>query len=107
MKRLQVLRRVLRDTGANKIWTGFLVQFFISAAAIWLLEPGMPRYGDALWWALNVCSVGDACYHPVTNGGRVVGALLIVIGYGCFAVNVGIVTAVVGRLVRRAERGLR
>ena len=59
MKRLQVLRRVLRDTGANKIWTGFLVQFFISAAAIWLLEPGMPQYGDALWY----------CYAVVTTIG--------------------------------------
>ena len=27
MKQLQVLRRVLKNTGASKIWTGFLVLF--------------------------------------------------------------------------------
>ena len=59
MKRLQVLRRVLRETGADKIWTGFLVQFFLSAAVIWLREPDMPRYGDALWY----------CYAVVTTIG--------------------------------------
>ena len=90
----------------------FVTVVFAGGYAVLMCESDCPGsnitgYGDALWWALNVCSVGDACYHPVTNGGRVVGALLIVIGYGCFAVNVGIVTAVVGRLVRRAERGLR
>ena len=64
-------------------------------------------YGDALWWALNICSVGDASLHPVTVGGRITGALLIVIGYGCFALNVGIVTAVVGAFVRKAEKKLK
>lgn len=59
MKRLQVLRRVLRDTGANKIWTAFLIQFFLSAAVIWLREPGMHSYGDALWY----------CYAVVTTIG--------------------------------------
>lgn len=59
MKRLQVLRRVMRDTGADKIWTGFLVQFFLSAAIIWLREPDMHSYGDALWY----------CYAVVTTIG--------------------------------------
>ncbi|MCR5137981.1 MAG: potassium channel family protein [Oscillospiraceae bacterium] len=59
MRRLQILRRVLRETGAYSIWSGFLIQFFISAAVIWLREPEIHRYGDALWY----------CYAVVTTIG--------------------------------------
>ena len=59
MKRLQILRRILRETGANKIWTGFLIHFFLSAAAIWLLEPDIHSYQDSLWY----------CYAVVTTIG--------------------------------------
>lgn len=64
-------------------------------------------YGDALWWALNMCSVGDAGIGPVTACGRITGAVLIVIGYGCFAVTVGTVTAIVSQIVRKAEEKLK
>ena len=59
MKRIQIFRDVLRQTGASKIWTGFLVQFFISAVIIWLREPDIRSYGDALWY----------CYAVVTTIG--------------------------------------
>ena len=59
MKRLQILRRVMRETGASKIWLGFLVLFFASALVIWLIEPEMKTYGDALWY----------CYAVVTTIG--------------------------------------
>ena len=51
-------------------------------------------YPDALWWALNVSSVGDASFSPVTNAGRLVGAGLILIGYALFTVNVAILSSV-------------
>ena len=59
MKRIQIFRDVLRQTGASKIWTGFLVQFFISAVIIWLREPDICSNGDALWY----------CYAVVTTIG--------------------------------------
>lgn len=59
MKRIKVLRRVLRETGAYKIWTGFLVQFFVTAVIIWLREPEIHSYRDALWY----------CYAVVTTIG--------------------------------------
>jgi voltage-gated potassium channel len=72
-------------------------------------QPGatIRTYGDALWWALNVCSVGDAGIGPVTAGGRITGAVLIVIGYGCFAVIVGTITAIISRIIRKAEEKLK
>ena len=54
MKRVHVLKQVLRDTGASKIWTAFVIQFFASAAIIWLCEPDFHRYVDALWYLYAV-----------------------------------------------------
>lgn len=54
---------------------------------------------DALWWSLNVSSVGDACFSPVTTPGRVIGAILIIIGYACFTVNVGTISAVISHKI--------
>lgn len=90
----------------------FAVVIFSGAYAALLCERTQPgasivTYPDALWWALNVCSVGDAGIGPVTAGGRIAGAVLIVIGYGCFAVNVATVTAIVSRIVRTAEEKLK
>lgn len=57
--------------------------------------------GDAMWWTINICSVGDAHFYPVTTGGRIAGAILIVAGYSCFALNVGIVSAFISHAIQR------
>jgi len=81
---------------------------FSGAGAELLFERDQPgatirAYGDALWWALNMSTIGDAGIYPVTAGGRITGAVLIVIGSGCFAVIVGTITAIISRILRRAE----
>ena len=59
MKRFRVLQRVLRDSGANRIWLAFLVLFFACAAMIQIREPNIKTYGEALWY----------CYAVVTTIG--------------------------------------
>ena len=47
-------------------------------------------FGDAMWWALTtMTTVGYGDTYPVTTGGRVVGALLMVTGVALL----GVVTA--------------
>ena len=77
----------------------------MGAEAIWRIERTVPgatitTISDAMWWSVNVCSVGDANIGPITSGGRFVGALLIVVGYACFTINVGIVTVLINRFLR-------
>lgn len=50
-------------------------------------------YNDALWWSLNATSIGDSNVYPITIKGRIIGAFLIVIGYGLFTINVGTISA--------------
>lgn len=83
----------------------FVAVVFAGAYGVFRCEKGVyvaniSTMGDALWWSLNVCSVGDAGFSPVTASGRIIGAVLIVIGYACFTVNVGIISAVISHRIR-------
>ncbi len=56
--------------------------------------------GDALWWALTtVTTVGYGDRYPVTTEGRVVAAMLMIVGVGLF----GTFTAFVSRLFIASE----
>ena len=55
---------------------------------------------DALWWTVNISSVGDANMAPVTDAGRFAGAMLILIGYALFTVNVGLISAVFTHVIK-------
>ena len=59
MRRIHVLRRVMKHTGADKIWAGFLLLFFLCALIIWLREPEIRTYPQAMWY----------CYAVVTTIG--------------------------------------
>lgn len=92
MKQLQVLRRVLKNTGASKIWTGFLVLFFGCAAVIWLREPDIHTYREALWYCYAVVTTigfGDVVAHyPISR------ALSVVLSISA-AVVIALITGVI------------
>ena len=92
MKRIQVLKRVLRDTGANRIWAAFVIEFFVSAAIIWLCEPDFHRYGDALWYLYAVVTTigfGDFVAQHLVS--RILSVLMSISA----AVVIAIITGVI------------
>lgn len=106
MRRLQVLRRVLRETGANRFWAAFLVQFFISAAVIWLREPGMPRYGDALWYCYAVVTTigfGDIVAQHFLS--RVLSVLLSISAALVIALVTGVVVNYYNTITELRQKG--
>lgn len=56
-------------------------------------------YYDALWWTLNATSIGDSNVFPITIKGRIIGAFLIVIGYGLFTINVATISSFLNHIV--------
>ena len=51
------------------------------------------NYADALWFALNASSVGNSNFYPVTNLGRFIGAILILVGYALFTLNIAVISS--------------
>lgn len=92
MKKLKVLWMVLKRTRADKIILGFVIFLFIMAAIIWIREPGIDRYGTALWYCYAVFSTaGFGDVVAVTFIGKVCSVLITI--YAIFVV--AIVTGVV------------
>ena len=56
MKRLKILGRILKETGAGRMLFVYAAVVAIIAAVIWLIEPQITRLGDALWYCYAVFS---------------------------------------------------
>ncbi len=83
----------------------FVIVLFASAYLTLLFEAGSPNanirtYHDALWWCLHASSVGNSNVFPITAGGRLVGAFVIIVGYGLFTINVGAISAALTHMIK-------
>lgn len=92
MKRLRILRRVMRETGANRIWMGFLLLFFACAFVIWLLEPEIQTYGKALWYCYAVVTtIGFGDVVALSPVSRILSVFLSIVS----AITLALVTGVI------------
>lgn len=66
-------------------WFGTM---FLCAAAFYLAEsdanPGMREAGDAVWWGIATLTGGTTDVRPVTEEGRIITAVLLVVGVALF-----------------------
>ena len=72
MKKLKLLGRILRHTGADKIIAGFLGFLLLCALAIWICESDIHTYREALWYCFTVVSTigfGDVVVHTAISRG--------------------------------------
>ena len=93
-----ILRSVLADRAGSALLTlllmGILVLEFGSLGML-ALERGAPgaqivNASDALWYVVvTISTVGYGDLVPVTNGGRILGVAIIVIGVGIFGTFTG------------------
>src|SRR5208337_1802276 len=82
------LFRVLIAALATLVIGAWLVLLFEEKAK----TANIHTYPDALWWAIvTVTTVGYGDRYPVTEGGRVVAAVLMLVGIGL----IGVLTATV------------
>lgn len=86
----------------TSIYLAFIVVLCVGAYLVYLVESPVEcatikTYEDALWWALNMASVGDASINPITTTGRLVGAGIILFGYSLFALIIATLSAAMHR----------
>jgi voltage-gated potassium channel Kch len=96
------LRNVVRELVANPAQGGLLLAVFFAIVTLEFgsmfvlgVEQNAPganiRTGvEALWWGIvTITTVGYGDYYPVTNPGRVVGAITMLIGIGLLGTFTG------------------
>jgi voltage-gated potassium channel len=88
---------ILRHHSLFRVLIAAAATLFLGAWLVLLLEgnakgSNIHDYPDALWWAIvTVTTVGYGDRYPVTEGGRVVAAVLMLLGIGL----IGVLTATV------------
>ena len=106
LKNFRVLRRIMKETHATKVWYTFLIFFFICAVLIWLLEPDIETYGKALWYCYAVVTTigfGDLIVHSFIS--KIISVALSIYAAGVIAIMTAVVVNYFNHLVelRRKE----
>jgi voltage-gated potassium channel len=93
-----IVRSLVRDRAESALYTLLLVGLLMlqfGSLGMLRLEAGDPQANidtasDALWYSLvTMSTVGYGDQFPVTNGGRLLGGLIIIVGVGIFGTLTG------------------
>ena len=106
MKKLHVLKNVLIHTKATEILASYFVFLLADAAVIWLIEPDITSYGDALWYCYAVLSTagfGDIVAH--TFIGKACSVLLTVYSTFVIALVTGVVVNFYQQVIQIRQEG--
>ena len=102
MKRVIVLHRILKRTNAYVIIVNFVLVVFAFAFIIFLCEPGITSYGDALWYVFaDIFTVGFGDIVATTAPARILSVLLTVYATFVIAVVTGVVVSFYTELLSR------
>ena len=92
MKKLRIIGRILRKSGADKVIYGFLGFTAVCACVIWLHEPEIRTFREALWYCFTAASTigfGDVVVHSVLS--RILTVVLSVYAAAVLAVFTAVV----------------
>ncbi|MDD7288198.1 MAG: potassium channel family protein [Clostridiales bacterium] len=92
MKKLHVMKQVLKRTRVERPLLCFLVFFLVIAAVLWLVEPGMNTYRDAIWYCCAVVfTTGFGDFVATTFLGKLCSILLSCYAIFALAILTGVV----------------
>ena len=102
--RIRLLWSVIKRIGFHKVLAGFAVWFFISSLLTMIAEPGIARYGDAVWYSFVACtSIGFGDFTAVTFVGRCLTIVLTIYELVIVAMFSGVVVSYYLEVVHRRE----
>ena len=105
MKDLRVIRRILKDTKADRIWVAFVLFVLVSGLIVWLAEPDIATYGDALWYCYAVITtVGFGDVVAVTAVVRVISVLLSAFAVLVIAIITGVIVNYYNQIVSLRQK---
>ncbi|MBO8172408.1 MAG: potassium channel family protein [Bacillaceae bacterium] len=82
--------KVLNTNGLYKMLLFTTLIVFGGSIAIYILEPGIETWEDALWWSIvTTTTVGYGDISPETGPGRLVATVLMLVGIGTLGMVTG------------------
>lgn len=101
-----VIRKVLRR---NQLGLTLILAFMvalISGVLLSAIDPGIPSISDGIWYAwVTITTVGYGDVVPTTGAGRVIGAILILLGLVLFSlVTANVAAFILSSDVEKVER---
>ena len=104
---LRTLWSVTKRIGFHKVLAGFAAWFFISSLLTMLAEPGITRYGDAVWYSFVACtSIGFGDLVTTTFIGRLLTVILPMYEIVIVAMFSGVVVSYYLEVVHRKENAV-
>ena len=100
MKRLKTMIMVLRETGAYELIGAYMAFLLLCALLIWIVEPEITTYGDALWYCFTVASTigfGDVVVHMRLS--RILSVVLSFYSAVTLAIVTGVLASYFNRLI--------
>ncbi len=102
MKRLKLLRGVLKKTHANSVILGFVIFVLLCGLLIYIIDPEIKNYGDALWYIYSVTftvGLGDVVVSAVLA--KICSVLISVYALFVTALATGVVVSFYNRCVEQ------
>ena len=104
VKSIRLIWSVIKRIEFHKVLGGFVAWFFVSSFLTMLAEPGITRYGDALWYSFVACtSIGFGDFTAVTFWGRLLTVILTIYEIVIVAMFAGVVVSYYLEVVHRRE----
>ncbi|HEY7780219.1 MAG TPA: ion transporter [Ktedonobacterales bacterium] len=105
------IRWIAKRNGVHVFFALAAGVVLIGGSLVWELEhaanPEFRQFGDAVWWAFATMSTVGYGNGPSTVAGRIVAAIIMVVGVACFGVMTATVSAYfVRRVDAEVERDL-
>lgn len=102
---LRIFWSIVKQCRFEKVMAAFAACFFLAALIIFLREPGIASYGDAMWYCFVACtSIGFGDMVAVTALGRIVTAILTIFELIVLALLSGVVVSHYLEVVHAREK---
>lgn len=111
-KSMQLIAKVLKDTRSELFVTFFVASILLvlsSALMFYVENDAQPdkfdNIGDALWWAVaTLTTVGYGDVYPITGLGKILSAIIALIGIGFVALPTGILSSAFIERIQEEKR---
>lgn len=105
MKNWRLLWAVVKRCAADKILYSFIINFFVVAFLITLVEPNIDTYRESIWYTFVACStIGFSDITVVTFWGRILTAYIAITEIMTVAVISGVVVSYYLEVIHRREQ---